>query len=278
MSFQRLPAMKVRIASLVKGRYHRGQKEMEPNVLITPGGTTVSRIRVLATVVSSFINDDGTYASVTLDDGSETIRVKGFRDDLHKIKDLGVGDTIDIIGRVREYEGELYLIPETVLTITDHNWELVRRLELLREDGREQKVLDRADELKAQGKGTDEIAAALASEFGLSDREVAGVLMEPVTPPPITGALDAPTPVSQAPAPAPAEGEGTKAAAPVESGPSPRAALLALIQKLDEGDGVQYSALKDASKMGDEMDEVLTELITEGEIFEPRTGKYKRLD
>ena len=274
MSFQRLPAMKVRIASLVKGRYHRGQKEMEPNVLITPGGTTVSRIRVLATVVSSFINDDGTYASVTLDDGSETIRVKGFRDDLHKIKDLGVGDTIDIIGRVREYEGELYLIPETVLTITDHNWELVRRLELLREDGRERKVLDRADELKAQGKGTDEIAAGLVSEFGLSDREVAGVLSEPVTPPAISEAVDA-----QAPAPqALAAGEGTKTAAPVESGPAPRAALLALIKKLDEGDGVPYSALKDASKMGDEMDDVLTELITEGEIFEPRTGKYKRLD
>ncbi|MDP7081491.1 MAG: OB-fold nucleic acid binding domain-containing protein [Candidatus Undinarchaeales archaeon] len=274
MSFQRLTAMKVRIASLVKGRYHKGQKEMEPNVLITPGGTTVSRIRVLGTVVSSFINDDGTYASVTLDDGSETIRVKGFRDDLHKIKDLGVGDTIDIIGRVREYEGELYLIPETVLTITDHNWELVRRLELLREDGREQKVLDRADELKAQGKGTDEIAAALASEFGLSDREVAGVLSEPMTPPPVTETLDGPAPVSQAPT----AGDGSKAATPVETGPGPRAALLALIQKLDEGDGVPYAALKDASKMGDEMDDVLTELITEGEIFEPRTGKYKRLD
>jgi len=270
--------MKVRIASLVKGRYHRGQKEMEPNVLITPGGTTVSRIRVLATVVSRFINEEGTYASVTLDDGSETIRVKGFRDDLHKIKDLGVGDTIDVIGRVREYEGELYLIPETVITITDHNWELVRRLELLREDGREQKVLDRADELKAQGKGADEVAAALASEFGLSDREVEGVISEPVTPPPMTETLDAQAPALKTPAPAPAAGEEKKAAAAVDSGPSPRAALLSLIQKLDEGDGVPYAALKDASKMGDEMDEVLTELITEGEIFEPRTGKYKRLD
>lgn len=281
MNPQRLPAVKVRIASLLAGRYQRGEQEMEPSVLVTPGGTAVSRARVLGCVVSHFLNEDGTFASVTLDDTSGTIRVKAFRDDLVKVKGLVPGDTVDVIGRVREYEGELYIVPETVLAVKDHNWELVRRLELVREGMRERRVVERARELRSRGVAPAEGARVLGEELGLGSREAEAVLAGPVerAPPEDEGSAERPggaAPAAGGRSPAAPPTAPTKAAP--AAAPTPRAALLALIQKLDRGDGVAYATLSDESKLGDGLDDVLTELISEGEIFEPRTGKYKRLD
>ncbi|MFX0136239.1 MAG: hypothetical protein ACFFDN_21545 [Candidatus Hodarchaeota archaeon] len=71
------------------------------------------------------------YGYLIIDDGTETIRIKVWGDDIrkYKVEDLNIGDNVDIIGRVREYNDEIFIMPEIISKISDPNWELLRELE-----------------------------------------------------------------------------------------------------------------------------------------------------
>ena len=125
--FKRQTAKKVRIADLTSGKF---EERGEQKILITAYGEEISRIRILATVVSKFVSDDKEFASATLDDCTDTIRVKGWKD-TKNLQGLTIGDIVDLIGKVREYNGETYLTTEIVQKIDDPNLELLRKLELL---------------------------------------------------------------------------------------------------------------------------------------------------
>jgi len=71
----------------------------------------------------------------TVDDGTETIRCKIWRNDnnsrtMDLIKKLNVGTVVDIVGRIREYNEEKYINPETIVKIDDPNAEIARKLEI----------------------------------------------------------------------------------------------------------------------------------------------------
>ncbi|MEM4703438.1 MAG: OB-fold nucleic acid binding domain-containing protein [Candidatus Pacearchaeota archaeon] len=95
----------------------------------------ISRINLIATVVDKFTSDSKPYASITLDDNTGIIRAKVFADDLHMLKDIQIGDTILVIGLLREFNNELYILPEIIKTL-DPRWLLARKLELINEYGR----------------------------------------------------------------------------------------------------------------------------------------------
>ena len=80
--------------------------------------------------VGKFVAEDGMFASVTLDDSTDTIRAKTFKT-AKPIDQAEVGDRVDLIGKVREWNDELYIIPESIVKITDPNLELLRRAEIL---------------------------------------------------------------------------------------------------------------------------------------------------
>ena len=123
--FKRQTAKKIRITDLANGKW-----EAETKVLITSYGEQIGRARILATVVSKFFSEEKEFASITLDDGTDTIRVKGWKE-TKNLEKLEVGNLVDIIGKVREYNGEVYLTNEIVQKIDDPNLELLRKLELL---------------------------------------------------------------------------------------------------------------------------------------------------
>src|SRR3989338_5220493 len=110
MEKKRLTSIKTKIIDLSNGKY-----EVLPgfgsNYVLTRDGMRLSRVRILATVVDKFLSDSGRYAAITLDDGSDTIRAKAFNA-VAVFDNLSVGDLVDFIGKVREYQGELYLVPE----------------------------------------------------------------------------------------------------------------------------------------------------------------------
>ncbi len=128
MPIERMTARKVRISDLVAGSFVR-QEGMEPSYVETAAGP-VARARVMATVMNVFRSEDGNFGSVTLDDGTDTIRAKAFKD-LKVLGDLKAGDLVEAVGKVREYNGELYIMPE-VITKVGPNMELLRRAELLK--------------------------------------------------------------------------------------------------------------------------------------------------
>jgi len=95
---------------LNKGKYFQ-REGFEPNFLLTVDGRRLSRARLVGTVVDSFINDDETYGSLTIDDGNDTTQIKFFNE-LDQLKDYEVGDIIEAVGKVREYQGEIYMNAE----------------------------------------------------------------------------------------------------------------------------------------------------------------------
>jgi len=125
---ERQTAKKVKITWLVNGEFVK-KGGMEPSFVRTKTGEEVSRARILATIVSKFIAEDGNYASVTLDDGTDTLRAKVFST-TKPVDKFEIGDVVDVIGKVREYNSEIYMIPEVMRKIEDMNYELLRRLEL----------------------------------------------------------------------------------------------------------------------------------------------------
>ncbi|MBI4173727.1 MAG: hypothetical protein HY519_03330 [Candidatus Aenigmarchaeota archaeon] len=129
MPIERMPAKKVQIGEVTSANWVK-MEGFEPSFVETPAGERISRARILATVVAKFIAEDGNFAAITLDDGTDTIRAKCWKD-IKVAQPVNVGDTVDAVGKVREYNGEIYLNLESAYKVTDPNMELLRRAEIL---------------------------------------------------------------------------------------------------------------------------------------------------
>ena len=69
------------------------------------GDKKIVRVNILANCVDKYIQDgEKKYASLTVDDASGQIRLKNFGDDISVLKDIMQGDTLQIIGNVREWK------------------------------------------------------------------------------------------------------------------------------------------------------------------------------
>lgn len=130
MPIQRQTAKKVKILELTRGQWLKGEGPMDPSFVKTPTGEMVSRARVMATIVGRFVAEDGMFASITLDDSTDTIRAKTFKT-VKPLDKAAVGDRVDLIGKVREWNDEIYILPETLVKINNPNLELLRRAEIL---------------------------------------------------------------------------------------------------------------------------------------------------
>jgi RPA family protein len=127
----RLPAKKVRIVDLINGKFFPGSKEgMKPSFLITQQAEKVSRVNIVASVTEKFLSENENYGTLTLDDGSEAIRAKVFREKVNLIKEIEPGDIVLVIGKLKEYLGELYINIELAKKV-DVNYENYRKLEIL---------------------------------------------------------------------------------------------------------------------------------------------------
>lgn len=99
---------------------------------------TVTNIRVLGVVSHAFVNDDRTYARLAMEDGTGSITVRTWEENLSLLVDPSSGELyppgsiVDVVGRVRAYRGEKYVYPNLVIQVKDPNWIIVRNLEILR--------------------------------------------------------------------------------------------------------------------------------------------------
>ena len=125
---QRQVAYKLWINDIITSDYIK-QEGWNPNY-IEFKDKKVSRVNLVATVVSKYLSENGNYGAVTLDDGTETIRVKAFGPEVSKVADIKVGDIVQFIGKIKEYQEEKYLTSEVLRRVDDPNWILVRKIEL----------------------------------------------------------------------------------------------------------------------------------------------------
>ncbi|MEM4248644.1 MAG: OB-fold nucleic acid binding domain-containing protein [Candidatus Nanoarchaeia archaeon] len=125
---KRLPSQKIWIKDVLTSNYFKGQG-WDPSY-IEFNNAKISRVQFIATVVAKFLSEDGNYASITLDDGTETIRCKAFGPDVLKIRNLHIGSLVRFIGKIKEYNSERYVSPEIARELDDPNWLILHKLEL----------------------------------------------------------------------------------------------------------------------------------------------------
>ncbi|MEM1535605.1 MAG: OB-fold nucleic acid binding domain-containing protein [Candidatus Pacearchaeota archaeon] len=109
----------------------------------------ISRVNVIATVVDKFVSDTKPYISITIDDNTGTIRVKAFADDVALLKDIQIGDTVLVVGLLRQFNNELYILPDLV-KVLDPKWLLARKLELMHEYGALYETMQKLQKLEEQ--------------------------------------------------------------------------------------------------------------------------------
>jgi len=193
---------------------------------------------LIATVIDKFVSEDGNYGTLVIDDGSDAIRVKVFRDAVSLITNVEKGDMVLVIGKVREYGGELYINAEVIKNITDPNAECLRALEVL-EDLVERKR--RVEELKALSEQVDRSELLKAAQsFGLDEESLDFVL-----------------------------GAQRKEYAPQ---------ILKLIESLDKGEGVEIAQLFKLCELPEHaVESALNELLARGEVYEPTPGRLRKV-
>jgi len=237
---ERMTAKKVRIVDIANGEWVQ-QDGMEPSYVISKTKERVSRARILATIVSKFLSEDGNFGSLTIDDGTDTIRAKCFKD-MTPIDKADIGQLVDTIGKVREYNSEIYVMPEVVKQISDPNILLLRKLEIAK----------RMKELQA------------------SDGEApAGNQQQPVD-------GKAGTTESTSSASTVNGQEDTQEATPSSNKDSLREKVLGIIDA--SKDGIEYAALiEKTGQPEDKVDSVVNELLSEGICYEPTPGKVRKI-
>ncbi len=123
------PARKVLIEDLQKGEYREATDE-EPAHIVTLWGEKTSRVRILGTVVDKAV--DERLCFLFLDDETGVISLRAWGEEAKELEKYELGSLLDVIGRVREFSGEIYLQPELIIRVEDPNLETLRLLEIVR--------------------------------------------------------------------------------------------------------------------------------------------------
>ncbi len=231
-----LPAKRVRISDIVTGKFFPGSKdEMKPSYVITQFGENLSRVNLVATVVDKFEREDGNYATAMIDDGSGIVRIKAFKN-AGMIKDVELGDAVLVIGKISEYQGEVYVNSEIVKKV-EPNYEIKHKLEILKGLIEQKRI---ADELRKLAHSMPEEELKIYAQTYGFDEESLEVIRS----------------------------------AAVDYKPE----ILDLMQTLDKGDGVEVNKLFETLNLPESVVEnALTELLDDGDIFEPHPGKLKKI-
>ncbi len=122
---QRQIAYKILLSTIIDHEYVI-EKEQEPNYLKIASDIKIYRANIIAVVVGK--EKIGMITNYLLDDGSGKITARVFEES-KAIKNVEIGDCIQVIGKIRIYNEEKYVSPEIVKKI-DILWLKIRSFEL----------------------------------------------------------------------------------------------------------------------------------------------------
>lgn len=141
---KRVSSQRLTLDEIHKGQFVSAEEDFELNYLITEDARKVYRAKIVATVVSEpYISDDTAYGRVQLDDGFETISGSVFREQTALLDEIQMGDLVQAIGKIREWQGEKQLTLEAIKPIHP-NFLLLHRLEVLKAKKEHQPLLEKA--------------------------------------------------------------------------------------------------------------------------------------
>jgi RPA family protein len=144
-------AFKLSLGDIIERPLHTEEGRLS---FIEYNDENISTVRVMGIVVSKYEAEK--YVILTLDDTTETISVRAFGEDKTLLDEVHAGETIDVIGTLREFEEEVYLVPRTVWRVGDPNWEIVRNLELLLRSKKPLETVPSEEVLESEGEDEKE--------------------------------------------------------------------------------------------------------------------------
>jgi RPA family protein len=248
MEVKRLTAKKASIGEIVKGRFVK-KSGFESSYVLTNLGRRLSRIRTVGVIVDKFISPDDKYATITLDDSTDTVRCKVFVNT--KIFDgFGAGEMVDVFGKIREYNGEIYIMPE-IITGVEPNFETLRLLELQQIYKEQRERIKKVREMQKETSDIAELKTAFKGVMGLEDVE---------------GILEA------------QENIETTAEEKTVSATDVKGKIMKIIDSLDKGEGADYQEILTKSGLSEkDIDLAIQDLLESGVCYEPHPGKIKKV-
>lgn len=125
--YKRNVAYKLRIGDILLGK---PIFDNEKFIHLELGNKNISRVNVVGNIIDKYESEgDKNYIFFTIDDGSGQIKLKSFGDDSSKFKNASQGETVVVIGTIRNWNNETYIQPE-IISDKDPKYLLVRKLEL----------------------------------------------------------------------------------------------------------------------------------------------------
>jgi len=266
---KRLPATRVYIKDILEGYFVKSEGDFEPNYLITKYARKIYRAKIVGTVVREpLIAEDETYGKFQVDDGTGVIWVLGFRDDTKFAKLVKKGDLVQVIGKIAEWRDDKQILVEGVAKVHPNMW-ILHRYETLKEKVEHIRKAKIAFDIYNQY-GITAKSKVIAKNKGVPEEllevidELYGIIMEEKSlEEPVEELLE--EEVHE-------EREGNEL---IEK--AKEEILNILRQKR-----IAVSRKYILKKLGDKYDEdtiedAITELLAQGEIYEPETGYYKLL-
>jgi uncharacterized protein len=249
MERKRMTAKIAGLDEVTTGKFIK-KSGFESNYILTKLGRKISRARVMGIIVDKYKSEDGNYATITLDDSSETLRAKVFVN-ASMFDDIKPGDLIDMIGKVREYNSEIYLIPEIIRKVSP-NKETLRMLELKKIFLDQAEKIKKLRDLQKQSSDLSELKV-LASKASLIEEDVEGILeAEEVIEIDVI--------------------EKTQETSEIKD------KIIKLIDTLDAGKGADYQKILSQSELSEgKVDAAIQDLLESGICFEPKAGMIKKL-
>jgi len=240
---KRITAEKSSITEICSGKYVK-KTGFESSYILTSLGRRLSRIRVLGLVVDKYTKEDSNYASITIDDGSQTMRCKVFVN-TKVFDDVVSGDLVDIFGKVKEYNGEIYIMPEIVKKVNP-NYETLRLLELEEIYNRQNQIIS-----KIKSSGTKDVNELKVILKDLADESDISAIIE-------SGCLDG----------AVLETKKVKISSDKDT----------ILKIIEESKGIDYLSIIEKSGMDEnKVDQIVQELLESGVCGEPSPGVIKKM-
>lgn len=122
-----LKAFNLPLRELENAVFFRGEGEFEPHYVITARGERISRVNVWGIVTRTFESENN-FASISIDDFSGTIDVNAFNEGIPLLKKVREGNSVKVIGKMRENNNGIYILAEGVQKISFAE-EMLKRLQ-----------------------------------------------------------------------------------------------------------------------------------------------------
>ncbi len=124
--YKRQIAYKVNASIINSSKYVR-KDGWDPNYIVV-NGKEVSRVNMIGVVIDVPSEKSIDNRNIVIDDGTGQVMLRWFEDGL--FGKYNVGDVVLIIGRPREFNDEVYVMPEIIKRLDNKKWLEVRKKEL----------------------------------------------------------------------------------------------------------------------------------------------------